>query len=175
MEEEILVNPEISAEFRTFEELVSENTGNELEYLNLVEKDPVAMDSATLAFSLSRFMRLSRKLMDNLLGSLNQDDAPDLNDILEIKGIDLDKTNAGKLRNIIFAFRDTPNEEARGALVKALQIMTITRERRRVTLNLGEAYKDPEEGWLAEDFGDDEGALEMVRAIEDPRWNEEEG
>ncbi len=60
MEEEILVNPEISAEFRTFEELVSENTGNELEYLNLVEKDPIAMDSATLAFSLSRFMRLSR-------------------------------------------------------------------------------------------------------------------
>ena len=66
------------------------------------------------------------------------------------------------------------DEETRDVLVKALQIMTITRQRRRVTLNLGESYKAPDEGWLEEDFGGDEGILETVKAVEDPRWNQQE-
>jgi hypothetical protein len=40
-----------------------------------------------------------------------------------------------------------------------------------VILNLGESYKTPDEGWIEEDFGGDEGAREMVRSIEDPHWD----
>jgi len=174
MEEEILANPNISEEYRTFEELVSENTGHELDYLDLVAKDPSSMDAATLAFSMNNLIRLSGSLMEKLLVSLNQDDAPNLKEILETKGIDLDKKQASKLKNIIFAFRDSNDEETRDVLVKALQIMTITRQRRRVTLNLGESYKAPDEGWLEEDFGGDEGILETIKSVEDPRWNEQE-
>ncbi|MCL5125028.1 MAG: hypothetical protein M1511_11120 [Deltaproteobacteria bacterium] len=174
MEEEILANPIISAEFRTYEELASDYAGHELDYLDLVTKEPISMDSATLAFSLSGFMRLSTTLMEKLLGSLNEDETPDLKEILENKGIDLDKSQAQKLRNIIFAFRDCEDEETRGILVRAFQIMTISRQRRRVILNLGESYKEPEEGWLEEDFGGDDSLLETVRSVEDPRWNEQE-
>ncbi len=174
MEEEIVANPNISAEYSTFEELVSENTGHELDYLDLVTKDPSSMDAATLAFSMNNLIRLSGSLVEKLLVSLNQDNAPNLKEILETKGIDLDKTQAPKLKNIIFAFRDSKDEETRDVLVKALQIMTITRQRRRVTLNLGESYKAPDEGWLEEDFGGDEGILETIKAVEDPRWNEQE-
>lgn len=174
MEDEILVNPDISAEYSTFEELVSENTGNELDYLDLVAKDPQSMDAATLAFSLSRFMRLSGPLMEKLLVSLSQDDSPDLKDIFQTKGIELDKTQATKLRNIFLAFRDSQDEEASATLVRALQIVTIVRQRRRVTLNLGESFRVPDEGWLEEDFGGDEIALEMVKSIEDPQWIQQE-
>ncbi|MGC8658747.1 MAG: hypothetical protein ACP5U1_06705 [Desulfomonilaceae bacterium] len=174
MEEEILANPIISAEFRTYEELVSDYAGHERDYLNLVTKDPASMDSATLAFSLSGFMRLSSTLMEKLLGTLNDDETPALQDILETKGIDLDKSQAQKLRGIIFAFRDSEDEETRGILVRAFQIMTIARQRRRVTLNLGESYKEPEEGWLEEDFGGDDSLMETVKSIEDPRWSEQE-
>ncbi len=174
MEEEILANPDISAEFRTFEEFALENSGHELDYLDLVSKDPSAMDAATLSFALNSLVRLSGPLMIKLLESLNQDNLPDLKEIIETKGIDLDKKHASELKKIIFAFRDSSDEETRGNLVKALQIMTIFRQRRRVTLNLGESYKAPDEGWLDEDFGGDEGILETVRAIEDPRWNQQE-
>lgn len=174
MEEEILANPDISAEFRTFEELVFENSGHEVDYLNLVSKDPSIMDVATLSFAMSSLMRLSGPLMEKLLESLSQDDLPDLKEILEIKGIDLDKKHASKLKNIIFTFRDSNDEETRGKLVKALQIMTIVRQRRRIALNLGESYRAPDEGWLDEDFGGDEGILETVKAVEDPRWNQQE-
>ena len=70
MEEEILANPDISAEFRTFEELVFENSGHEVDYLNLVSKDPSIMDVATLSFAMSSLMRLSGPLMEKLLESL---------------------------------------------------------------------------------------------------------
>ncbi|MGC8603970.1 MAG: hypothetical protein ACP5VS_09805 [Desulfomonilaceae bacterium] len=174
MEEEILANPIISAEYRTFEELVSENAGHEIDYLDLIAKDPRSMDSATLAFSLNSFLRLSGNLMETLLGSLNNDETPDIREILDARGIDLDKSHAHKLRDIIFKFRDSEDEETREKLVKALQIMAILRQRSRVSLNLGESYKPPDEGWLEEDFGGDEGILETVRAVEDPRWNEQE-
>ena len=174
MEEEILAIPDISAEFRTFEELLLENSGHELEYLDLVSKDPSVMDSATLSFAINSLVRLSGPLMEKLVESLNQDDLPDLKEIIETKGIDLDKKHASKLKKIIFAFRDSSDEETRGNFVKALQILTIVRQRRRVTLNLGESYRAPDEGWLDEDFGGDEGILETVKAVEDPRWNQQE-
>ncbi len=55
-------------------------------------------------------------------------------------------------------------------LVRALQLLTITRERKKVVLNLAESYAPPDEGWLEEDFGGDDAMLETVRAIEDPHW-----
>ncbi len=174
MEEEILVNPEISAIYETFEELMAENSGHELDYLELVSLDPLSMDTATLAFSLSRFIRMSGPLMEKLLLTLAEDDSPGLREIFESKGLELDKNQAEKLRNIIFSFRDSEDGEAGSNLVKALQLMTISRQRRRVTLNLGESYKAPDEGWIEEDFGGDESAREMVRSIEDPHWDERE-
>ncbi len=174
MEEEILVNPEISAIYETFEELMAENSGHELDYLELVSLDPLSMDTATLAFSLSRFVRMSGPLMEKLLLTLGEDDSPGLKEIFESKGLELDKNQAQKLRNIIFSFRDSEDGEAGSNLVKALQLMTISRQRRRVTLNLGESYKAPDEGWIEEDFGGDENAREMVRSIEDPHWDERE-
>ena len=174
MEEEILVNPEISIEYTTFEELVAENSGHELDYLELVSRDPLSMDTATLAFSLNRFIRMSGPLMEKLLLTLDEDDPPGLKEIFESKGLELDKNQAQRLRNIIFSFRDSDEGEASFNLVKALQVMTIARQRRRVILNLGESYKTPNEGWIEEDFDGDEGASEMVRSIEDPHWHERE-
>jgi len=60
-------------------------------------------------------------------------------------------------------------------MVKALQLMTIGRERRRVMLSFGETYAPPNEGWLPEDFGGDDTTYETIRSIEDPRWMESEG
>lgn len=174
MEEEILVIPEISAEYRTFEELITENSGHELEYLELVSKDPVSMDAATLAFSLSRFLRMSGPLMEKLLLTLGEDDPPELMEILKTKGLELDRNQAEKLRHIVVSFKDSEDGEAGPNLVRALQIITIARQRPRVILNLGESYKAPNEGWLEEDFGGDEGAWEMVKSIEDPRWDQRE-
>ncbi len=112
MEEEILVNPEISIEYTTFEELVAENSGHELDYLELVSRDPLSMDTATLAFSLNRFIRMSGPLMEKLLLTLDEDDPPGLKEIFESKGLELDKNQAQRLRNIIFSFRDSGDGEA---------------------------------------------------------------
>jgi hypothetical protein len=48
--------------------------------------------------------------------------------------------------------------------------MTISRERGKVVLNFDESYTPPDEGWTAEDFGNDDTMLETVRSIEDPHW-----
>ncbi len=172
--DEILVSPELSEEFRTFEEFCSENAGRELAYLEVVTQSPRDMDPVTLAFSMRHLIRMSRPLMDLLLESLNNDSSPSLQTILDSKGIQLDKTHAPELRNIIFAFRDTADEETNLNLVKAFQLMIISRERRKVVLNLGESYAPPDEGWTPEDFGGDDSMLEAVRQIEDPRWTDSE-
>jgi hypothetical protein len=112
--------------------------------------------------------------MDVLLKTVDGDVTPDLPGILATKGIQLDKNRAAGLREVIFAFRDSADEETKLNLIKALQILTISRERRRVILNLGESYRAPEEGWTDEDFGGDDSLLEAVRAVEDPRWKETE-
>jgi len=174
MDEEIAVSPEVSEEFATFEEFCSENVGHELVYLDVVAGNPLQMDPVTLAFSMRHLMRLSRGLMDLLLESVNGDFMPDLRQVLDSKGIQLDKSQAQRLRAIIFSFRDCPDENSRRNLVKALQLMTISRERRRVVLNLGESYAPPDEGWTSEDFGDDDSMLQTVRAIEDPHWTDTE-
>jgi hypothetical protein len=171
LDDEIPVSPEISEEFTSFEEFCSENTGRELQYLEVVGKSPLEMDAVTLAFSMRHLVRLSRGLMDMLLGSLNDDSVPLLENILAAKGLQLDKTHAPILRDVIFAFRDSSEkEETSSILVRAFQLMTISRERRRVVLNLGESYAPPDEGWTQEDFGGDDSMLETVRSIEDPRW-----
>jgi hypothetical protein len=173
-EDEILVSPELSQEFRLFEEFCEENTGQELTYLEVVQRNPLEMDAVTLAFCLRHLIRLSRGLMDVLLKTVDGDLTPDLPSILATKGIQLDKNRAAGLREVIFAFRDSADEETKLNLIKALQILTISRERRRVILNLGESYRAPEEGWTDEDFGGDDSLLEAVRAVEDPRWKETE-
>jgi hypothetical protein len=170
LDDEIPVSPEISEEFASFEEFCAENTGRELQYLEVVGQSPLAMDSVTLAFSMRHLVRLSRGMMDMLLGSLNDDSAPSLDEVLAVKGLQLDKSHAPILRDVIFSFRDAPDKEISSNLVRALQLMTISRERRRVVLNLGESYAPPEEGWTSEDFGGDDSMLETVRSIEDPRW-----
>jgi hypothetical protein len=174
-DDEILVSPEVSEQFMSFEEFCSENMGNELAYLEVVEKTPLEMDPLTLAFSLRHLMRLSRGLMDLVLESLRNESELTLGEILLARGIELGKAHANRVRTIIFSFRDSENEEARRNLVTALQLMTISRERRRVVLSLGESYSPPDEGWTAEDFGNDDTMLETVRAIEDPHWTETEG
>jgi hypothetical protein len=171
-DEEIVVSPEVSEQYANFEEFCFENTGNELTYLEVVTKSPLEMDAVTLAFCLRHLVRLSRGLMDMLLESLKDDSQPALKDLLESKGIQLDKSQAVRLRDVIFAFRDNGDEESQRTLVTALQLMTISRERSRIVLNLGESYYPPDEGWTAEDFGDDESMLEAVRAIEDPHWTD---
>jgi len=171
-DDEIVVSPEISEHYANFEEFCSENAGNELNYLDVVAKNPLQMDPVTLAFCLRHLVRLSRGLMDMLLESLKNDSPPTLLDCLASKGIQLDKSQAGRLRDLIFAFRDNGDEESQNTLVTALQLMTISRERGRIVLNLGESYNPPDEGWTAEDFGDDESMLETVRAIEDPHWTD---
>ncbi|MEI8182852.1 MAG: hypothetical protein WCG29_09125 [Desulfomonile sp.] len=173
-EEGIQVSPELSQDFRSFEEFCSENTGSELIYFDVVAKNPLEMDPVTLAFSMRNLVRLSRGLMDYLLDSLNGDSPPTVREILAVRGIELDKSQAPRLRQIMFTFRDNPDEIMGGNLVKALQLMTIAREWRRVSLNLGESYSPPVEGWTSEDFGDDDSMLEAVRSVEDPRWNQEE-
>jgi hypothetical protein len=170
LDDEIPVSPEISEEFTSFEEFCSENTGRELQYLEVVGKSPLEMDSVTLAFSMRHLVRLSRGLMDMLLGSLNDDSAPSLEEVLAVKGLQLDKAHASTLREVIFSFRDSPDKEISSSLVRAFQLMTMSRERRRVVLNLGESYAPPDEGWTQEDFGGDDSMLETVRSIEDPRW-----
>lgn len=170
LDEEIVVSPELSQDFQSFEEFCAENSGRELAYLELVAKNPLDMDAVTLAFSMRHLVRLSRDLMDMLLNSIKDESAPGLPEILTLRGIQLDRSRSADLRNVIFAFRDCQAPEFTDNLVRALQLMTISRERKRVVLNLGESYAPPEEGWTQEDFGGDDSMLETVRAIEDPHW-----
>ncbi len=172
--DEIVVGPEISEEYQSFEEFCSENSGHELTYLEVVTKNPLQMDPVTLAFSMRHLVRLSRELLDMLLESLKHETTPDIKDVLETKGIQLDKSQASSLREIVFSFRDAEDEELRPNFVRALQLMTISREKPKVTLNLGESYMPPDEGWNEEDFGGDDAALETIRSIEDPRWKDAE-
>lgn len=165
-------NPEISEDYRSFEEFCAENTGRELDYLVLVGQNPLEMDPVTLSFSMRHLVRLNRQLMDVLLASLDEGPQPDLRDVLSVKGVQLDRSHAATLREVIFAFRDSPEEEQRAKLVRAFQLMTISRERNRVALTLGESYSPPDEGWTLEDFGGDDLTLETVRAVEDPRYVE---
>jgi hypothetical protein len=175
LDEEINVSPEISEDFQNFTEFCSENTGTEASYLELVGKNPLEMDSLTIAFSMRHLVRLSKDLLELLLKSIQDDSMPPaLESILATKGIQLDKGRAETLRDVIFAFRDSTDEESRSVLVRAFQLMAISRERRRVVLNLGESYSPPDEGWTEEDFGGDDSMLETVRAIEDPHWVTEE-
>ncbi|MBI5248127.1 MAG: hypothetical protein HY912_01420 [Desulfomonile tiedjei] len=175
LDDEINVSPEISDDFQNFAEFCSENTGREADYLEVVGKNPLEMDAVTIAFSMRHLVRLSRDLLEVLLQSVQDDSMPaSLETILATKGIQLDKVHAATLRDVIFAFRDSTDDDSRSVLVRALQIMAISRERRRMVLNLGESYAPPEEGWIGEDFGGDDSMLETVRAIEDPRWVKEE-
>lgn len=173
-DDEIQVNPELSQEFRSFEEFCSENTGSELIYFDVVAKNPLEMDPVTLAFSMRNLIRLSKGLMDRLLDSMRDDSQPTVQEILSSRGIELDKSQASRLREIMFAFRDNSDEMIRENFVKAFQLMTIARQWKRVALNLGESYHPPTEGWTMEDFGDDDSVLETVRSVEDPRWTRAE-
>jgi hypothetical protein len=173
-DDEIQANPEVSQDFKYFEEFCSENTGQELAYLEMVGANPLEMDPVTLAFSMRHLLRLSTPLMKILLTSLSDDLPPNLETVLSLKGIDLDKTQASRLRDIIFSFRDCGDQETSCKLVRALQLMTISRMRRKVVLNLGEPYAPPEEGWTLEDFGGDEWMLDTVRSVEDPRSTKSE-
>ncbi|MFH0823172.1 MAG: hypothetical protein V2B18_10515 [Pseudomonadota bacterium] len=173
-DQEYLVSPELSMEFQSFEEFCSDNTGQELTYLEMVSTDPLEMDPVTLAFSVRRLVRLSRDLLDLLLESLAEEFPPEPERIWEVKGIQLDKSRSDTLRPILFSFRDCADPEVAGRLSKALQLLAISRERKKVTLQLGEAYNNPEEGWTLEDFGGDESLLETVRSVEDPYWVESE-
>ncbi len=169
-DEEISVSPELSQDFKSFEELCAENDGSELPYLQLAAQKPLEMDAATLAFSMRHVVRLSRELLDLLLGSINEDSELELDAIVASKGIQLDKSHATELRQIIFAFRDTEDPELRRNLTKVFQLITMSRERNRIALSLEESYSPTPEGWTEEDFGGDETLLETVRAIEDPHW-----
>ena len=169
-DEEIAVGPELSHDFKSFEELCAENGGSELPYLEMTAQKPLEMDPATLAFSMRHVVRLSRELLDLLLASISEDSELGLDAILASKGIQLDKNRATELRQIIFAFRDSTDPELRRNLTKAFQLITMSRERNRITLNLEESYAPAPEGWTEEDFGGDETLLETVRAVEDPHW-----
>jgi len=170
LDEEIVVGPELSHDFQNFEELCAENSGQELTYLEMVSRNPLEIDSVTLAFSLTHFIRLSQGLMDTLLASMSDDSEPELKTVLAAQGIQLDKKHAQNLRQVILAFRDSEEPERARNLVRALRLMTILRERKRVTLSLEESYTAPGDSWTSEDFGGDDTLLETVRAIEDPRW-----
>jgi len=167
-DQEIAAGQEVSEEYRSYEEFCVENSGRELAYLEMVQQNPLEMDPTTLAFSLRHLLRLSGPMLDLLLDSLPDDVPPDLASILSVKGVGLDKAHAAKLRKIIFAFRDSGDGESASRLVRAFQLMAIGRERRNVVLSLGESYAPPEEGWLPEDFGGDEFAMETVLSVEDP-------
>ncbi len=173
-DDEFAVSPELSLEFQAFEEFCAENAGQEMTYLDLVATNPVEMDSVTLAFSLRHMLRFSQGLVGELLKSLADDVPPDLGAVLGSKGIQLGKQKAGMLRDIVFAFRDSQEDEERGRFVRALQMLTMARERRRIRLNLGESYTPPDEGWNVEDFGGDESLMAEVRSVEDPYWIESE-
>lgn len=174
IDDEIVINPELSSDFMSFEEFCDENSGSESLYLELIAKNPTVMDSITLAFCMRRLVKLSRQFMDLVLDSVKQDAIPELKDLLDTKGIQLDKNHSTKLRDIVFAFRDSDDDQTRNEFSKALILITLTRERKRVTFNVGESYRPPDEGWLPEDFDGDDTAYEMVRAIENPQWNSEE-
>lgn len=168
--QEIVVGPELSQEFKNFQEFCAENAGQELLYFDVVRSNPVQMDPVTLAFSMRHLLRLSGSLMDLLLDSLNGESELELQAILGTKGIQLDKTHASALRDVVFSFRDTTDEESRRNLVRAFQFMSISRNTSSVILSLEESYQPPDEGWTAEDFGNDESLYETVRSIEDPYW-----
>lgn len=167
---EFPVSPELSEEYRNFEEFCAENAGQEMVYLEMVGNNPLAMDAITLAFSMRHLVRLSRGFMDLLLGSMNSDVPPSLGDLLATKGIQLDKARSGLLRDTIFSFRDAGDPQVSATIVRAFQLLTIARERRKVILSLAESYRPPEEGWNLEDFGGDESMYETVRSVEDPHW-----
>jgi hypothetical protein len=167
-DEEFSASPEISEEFRSFEEFCAENSGREKDYLELTARNPLEMDSLTLAFSLRHLMRMSGDLLEELLLSLSDETPPDLLRILKIKGVELGKLHADKVRGIIFAFRDAETSEVRDKLARAFQLMAMGRARNRVALNLSESYNPPEEGWLSEDFGGDEFVMETVMSVENP-------
>lgn len=169
MDEDIQVNPELSEDFTMLEEFCSENTGQELVYLDVVVKNPLEMDAVTIAFSMRHLVRLSNDLTETLMQSLSDDSMPTLASLLASKGIQLDKTHSEKLRNIIFTFRDSADEETSAALVKAFQLVAMIRNKRRLSLNLAESYSPPDDGWTEEDLGD-ASALDAVRSIEDPHW-----
>ena len=57
-----------------------------------------------------------------LLGSLNDDSAPSLEQVLAVKGLQLDKSHAPILREVIFSFRDAPDKETSSNLVRALPV-----------------------------------------------------
>ena len=168
------VEPQLSEEYVSFEEFCAENAGRELSYFEMVANNPLEMDPVTLAFSMKHMLRFSKVLIDLLMKSLDGGSPPDLSTILETKGIQLDRTHASNLRGVIFAFRECPDSDTSHRLVRALQLMTITRERRKVNLTLSESYRPPDEGWTSEDYGGDESAMATVRSIEDTSWTETE-
>jgi hypothetical protein len=170
----MLVEPGLSDDYRSFEELCAENAGQEFLYFDMVKTRPLEMDSVTLAFCLRHLVRLSQEVLEVLLASLDGESDVTLGTVLDLKGIQLDKSRAAELRNIVFSFRDCQESEIQGQFVRALQLLTINRLRRRVRLNLGETYTTPEEGWTLEDFGGDDSLLDTVRAIEDPAWTKNE-
>ncbi len=170
----ISVDPLLSEEFVSFEEFCTENAGRELSYFEMVIGNPLEMDSMTLAFTMKHMLRFSRELQDLLLKSLDGGSTPDLPAILGIKGIQLDKNYATSVRDVIFAFRECSDPDTSCKLVRALQLMTMTRERQKVKLNLSESYLPPDEGWTSEDYGDDENVMAAVRSVEDTHWTETE-
>jgi hypothetical protein len=166
-EQEFRVGPEISIEFRAYEEFCAENGGRELAYLEMVGTNPLEMDPITLAFSMRHLVRMSKEVMETLLKSSADDKPPSLRTLLATKGIQLDKSQASLLRNIIFSFRDCSDERQSSLIVRAFQLMTLVRQRNRVELSLGESYNLSDDGgWTAEDFGGDESLLETVRSVE---------
>ncbi len=171
--EEIVIGPDMSQEFQSFEEFCLENSGHELTYLGVVSANPLEMDPVTLAFSMRHLVRLSRPLLDMLLDSLKNEVTPSTDQVLEAKGIQLDKTQAEKLRHIVFAFRDSDSEETQSNFVKGLQLMAMSRERKKISLNLGESYTPPDESWTEDELSDDV-SYETVRAVENPRWKDTE-
>ncbi len=166
-EQEFRVGPELSIEFRAYEEFCAENSGRELAYLEMVGANPLEMDPITLAFSMRHLVRMSKEVMETLLKSSADDRPPSLRTLLATKGIQLDKSQASRLRDVIFSFRDCSDEQRSSLIVRAFQLMTMVRQRNRVVLSLGESYTVPDEGgWTAEDFGGDESLLETVRSVE---------
>lgn len=173
-EDNIGLPPDISLEYVSFEEFCSENIGRELLYLGLVEENPLDMDTITIAFSIRHLVRLSKPLRDKLLECAVTEEQPGVKALLALKGIELDKNQAQALRTIIFAYRDSGDEEIENRLVRALQLLAVSRERERVILNAGETYRPPDEGWSEEDFDGDEYGLATVRSIEDSDWRRSE-
>ncbi|MGD9819312.1 MAG: hypothetical protein AB7V04_11510 [Desulfomonilaceae bacterium] len=173
-DQEIVVNPELSSEFRSFEEFCDENSGSEGIYLDLIAKNPTVMDAVTLAFCMRHLVKLSQEFMTKAFASIKNDNIADLRELLDTKGIQLDKKHSDKLRKIVFAFRDTDDDQIKSELARAFTLIAFTRARKNLVLNIGESYRPPDEGWIDEDFDGNESAFEMVRAIEDPHWSGDE-